>query len=195
MEILKYSTNKKVQYLSKCTYSSYFPPLILPMYVNPSVLSEDELSACLTRLGLDSASSSEWHLFLPSGMYSRGSGPLLGSRAAGSTHWAAERQKHKQLYHFQTIFLGDWRYSALIQNSILHIKVLHGPCFKDWSLTASRITLFCRSCPEGKLHVGLDQLTFLHLWNCRRLDSSDERPGIFLCCKLLQDCHSERIFM
>lgn len=63
------------------------------MYTNPSELSEDELSDCLTRLVWDSASWSEWHLFLPRGMYSRGSGPLLGSRStADSTVEAAESQ-------------------------------------------------------------------------------------------------------
>lgn len=66
---------------------------ILPMYVNPSVPSEDELPDCLTLLGRDSSSSFEWHLFLPRGMYSRASGPLLGSRSTcDSTTWGAERQ-------------------------------------------------------------------------------------------------------
>lgn len=92
------------------------------------------------------------------------------------SHWKPKRQ----------IVIPFSCHSALIQNSLLHIKVLHSPCFKDWSLIASRICLFWGACTERKLHVGLDQLTFLHLWNCRRLDSSDERPGIFLCCKLLE---------
>lgn len=65
------------------------------------MLFDDELSDCLTRLGLDSASSLEWHLFLPRGMYSRGSGPLLGRRVkSDSSLWAAEIQNDNGNYHF-----------------------------------------------------------------------------------------------
>lgn len=68
---------------------------ILPMYVNPSLLSEEELPECLTFFACaSSCSSPEWLLFLPRGMYSRASGPLLGSRLTpDSTIWLTETKK------------------------------------------------------------------------------------------------------
>lgn len=126
------------------------------MYVNPSAPSADKLLDCLTRLGGDVASSSEWHLFLPRGMYSRGSGPLLGSRLmSDSTLWANERQKHK-------LFILTMKCCCIV---CLHVVL--------WLY-------------EGTIYTVAGQPTCLNLRRIRTLDSSNKRPGVFLWRKLLE---------
>lgn len=102
-------TNKTKQKLHLILCISKRQATSSPMYVKPSVLPEDELSDCLTRLGWNSAfSCSWWHLFLPRGMYSRGSGPRLGRRlAADSVPWAVEKPGKAEIKHLLDSLLSD----------------------------------------------------------------------------------------
>lgn len=102
------------------------------MYVKPSVLPEDKLSDCLTRLGRDSAfSCSWWHLFLPRGMYSRGSGPRLGRRlAAEATLWAVEKPGKAEIKHLLDSLHSDQPRSGCCWKG--HAEPDPRTCFHFW---------------------------------------------------------------